>query len=647
MLAGVLIAIVGVPAAMDPWGYNPYGPPKLMVLMVAAAVIAVGLALDRNAARRARAALGGSKFAWVALATAGLASLSVATSLDPVRSLVGSYAEYQGIASLAACLMVGIGVVCVLAQPTGPRALGRAVAGLLIFSGLYAVAQRAGLDLVAVRMSYDVARVRATLGNASNMGVFLCLAAPWAVGTLLRDPSRFWRVMAGAALCLSAIALVWTGSRGAWVGAAAGALVGVAFASRGSGVRVAGRRLGIAVGAIAVLAALALLVPGTAARIAGSQDAGGTAAWRLVAWRSAASMAWDRPLLGWGPGAFRYAYPRYRLPEAQDAQASGQVITDAHNVVLQTAASSGLATAFGLVLVFALAMRTAWGTPRGKPDQARRMPDAALVAASLAAGAAALMFHFVTLDSAVLVALGIGSTVAMDVAGADGRSRVSETPSRVEQAVRYGAVLVGMIALAGALAAATLCVADTHVIRGFALARRGSWTTAASEFDAAVALAPWEPAVVWAKGRAAIDVAGKSADPQALADGVAALDAAHSALPADAAVVLDRANLRLAAGITGGDRALLSASLPDLDVVLRNDPYNAPALASRATAKAGLGDLAESVADYERSIGLSSPSRTTLLNLAAVYEKLGRIGDAADARRRADTIDIGGTPNGQ
>lgn len=112
------------------------------------------------------------------------------------------------------------------------------------------------------------------------------------------------------------VALFWTRSLGAWVALSAMLL---AFFYR---------RSAFAFGA-------SLLVAGITAVAAHDKLAGASVSERLDWWRAAWEMAWERPLLGFGPGAFAHVLPAFK-------QGEGLSSLYVHNHFLETAAGCGL-----------------------------------------------------------------------------------------------------------------------------------------------------------------------------------------------------------------------------------------------------------------------------------------------------------------
>lgn len=99
-------------------------------------------------------------------------------------------------------------------------------------------------------------------------------------------------------------------------------------------------------------------------------------AWtRPALWRAALAGAIERPLLGWGPGLFAWAYAAHRVPLPVDGVYFDHAHSFAHNDFLQVGAECGLGTLLFLVVFLVGHFRRAWKHPG---------PDAGWLAAAIA-----------------------------------------------------------------------------------------------------------------------------------------------------------------------------------------------------------------------------------------------------------------------
>lgn len=156
------------------------------------------------------------------------------------------------------------------------------------------------------------------------------------------DRPRLGLIGAGFALLVMGAALLLTGSRAGLLGALLGGGAMLALAP----VRVNRRALTLV--ALA-LVAMTVLAPPVRNRIVSAATQSHSAIFRWYTWRGTARMIAARPLLGFGPGTFEVAYPRY---------AEAGFTRMAHQTPLQLAAEAGLPA----VLLMTLAVTALAGT---------------------------------------------------------------------------------------------------------------------------------------------------------------------------------------------------------------------------------------------------------------------------------------------
>lgn len=223
-----------------------------------------------------------------------------------------------------------------IATALGAGAVGVAVVGLAQYAGL----TRAWLPAFAgyTQPVYSVFGNQDLFGGYLALGFTLVLGAP----AVPRTPWR--QAMAIIALLLLAGALVLSGSRSAWLAAAAGVLFSLSPAAP-RGLRL--RRLGVVL-VLGVLPFAMLASPRPLERIMATfspSDVGGSA--RLWFWDGTLRMLADAPWVGLGLGQFPYHSPRY-LGEALAAPGGArhyhnELHTEhAHNELLEYLAETGL-----------------------------------------------------------------------------------------------------------------------------------------------------------------------------------------------------------------------------------------------------------------------------------------------------------------
>lgn len=305
---GVLLGGLGVCLAVQSASFNPFGPIKALTVALGVTLVFLGFALDPARVVRGLARLGRVRASLAVPAFLLVGVLATATSLDAEQSIVGHYPEYQGLLLVLAAASLGLGAA-VLADEAGPWGRFKRFAAL----ATAVVSAIAVIQVFGAGGRIDLSRAASTTGNASNLGVFLCLTLPFVLAAARSERSALWRVMAWVGLAIGMLGLVLTLSRGAWLGAGAAIIAWLLLEGRGwsSRVRV---RAWVAIGVVVaiLLVAVLSLVPHAGSRVmeALRSPSKGTLGWRAETWRITAGLVAERPLLGFGPAFFATPSPQ-------------------------------------------------------------------------------------------------------------------------------------------------------------------------------------------------------------------------------------------------------------------------------------------------------------------------------------------------
>lgn len=322
-----------------------------------------------------------------------------------------------------------------------------------------------------------------TVGTVNAVSLYLELLVP--IGVALAwarwRNTRFVVVYIGLAI----VAMLITGSRGAWLGGLAGAAAAVAVVVGGDGRALGRARLGrrariIGLGAVAIGAVV--LGPGLLARLGGG-DAG-----RLELWGAAWSMFAGHPLTGVGPGAWPGLRPL--TPISEDVLA---VLYTAHSSVLHVLAELGIVGAAAVLWLVVTVAQLARRAIRTRPVDGLA---AAAVVSLVAFAVHSLVDVQVHIPAVVLLLMLL--VARLDPGGSAGRpvtSPGSGTPGRARSAAGAGRdrrALGGLAILAPVLVGAALLVPiDVAMVRaefGNRHLDRGEAAAALADFDAAIAL---------------------------------------------------------------------------------------------------------------------------------------------------------------
>ena len=343
-----------------------------------------------------------------------------------------------------------------------------------------------------------------SFGQPNRLGGYLIAALPLALTLAFLVQDRMIRGALLASAFVLALCLVLTYSRGAWIAFAAGAAVLAVVLVRWPELAPRPILLGAAL-AVLVLPAL-LLLPSIFSRVAPRPEPGkawnlpfdpereGSAAMRGSVWRGSITAAADRPVFGWGIGAFREAFDRSKSDTMKRLEAEGGRTADqAHGYYLATLVERGVPGLALFALLAAAALAAGVATiGSGAPAEAR------LLAAGLVASATALLAHAVLEDNlafaphAVILHANLGLLLAT---AAGPRTK------------RFGVPALGAAGLLLALTAAGFGVqsarAGTTAQAATQLAAGGATRSAAAAFAEARRLAPWSEAYALGEAKTA------------------------------------------------------------------------------------------------------------------------------------------------
>jgi len=367
--------VVLVPLAFAVPVYRAYVTPKLAILLVGSSAIATLAGLAALHAMRYGADL--TRLfnpGLLVVVTLYVASVAISTffGIDPVASLFGYFHNQMGLVPKLCFFAIYIGVIIAVGNDESRmRKLLWAMALTGLVTSVYAVIQFFGYDPYVKPGLYTygpqagrVRRVIGMLGHADYLGNFLLYTTPLAAALGLSARGRS-RLIAWIAAGVSLMAILLSGTRGAWLGI----IVAAAFAalleiSRGRGIKASApravwiRRAALALVMIAVAAGVIAISPAARSvtlRARSLTAEGLTGAGRLPLWRDTLKMLPASALVGTGPDSFRLAFLAYE--SRQVARLTGGDNDSPHNAYLDAAVSYGLPGALLYIAAIGLALR--------------------------------------------------------------------------------------------------------------------------------------------------------------------------------------------------------------------------------------------------------------------------------------------------
>jgi Tfp pilus assembly protein PilF/O-antigen ligase len=413
---GWLIAAVLVPLTFNPWGLNPFTPPKVAVLRTVVFGLTVTWAILVLASpRHRRTSAWTSPLLVPALALIGVQMAATALAVNPAFSLWGSVERGQGLLTVICYPLLGLIVAVMMRSTAQAYRLVAAVQLTAVPIVILAIAQIAGLDLGLLTDARSP--VLSTLGRSNFVAAYLAMLMPLTLVQTASAAGRRPRLAWGLLLAAEGVVLVLTRVRAGWFAALVGLAVVLVLWFRRD-LAMWWRRPALRVAVVAAGA-------GSTAAVIALARAGGSGAARLAIWQACLRLVFERPFLGYGPDALLLVFPRFYPPELVYHQGRGFLVDRAHDFLLDWSVAFGV---LGLVAWLAVLWAVAsTGIRQLGRDETGTNRNAIVIAAlaAIAANTAGNFFSFDVTTTSTLTWLLLGTIVAM--AAAKDRSASAES----------------------------------------------------------------------------------------------------------------------------------------------------------------------------------------------------------------------------
>lgn len=552
--AGLFLALSVTPVVFDAALYDDFTLPKQASLLVAAALVLVGLAMEGRLLPRQRV-LRFALLAWVAML-----GISWATGIDPLGSVLGYYQYRQGLLTQLAYVVLFAGALQAarwLPMRTVLSAGAAGIAGVTSYTAL----QATGNDPFTWWIDTH-ARAFGTIGNANELAAYAVMALALA-GIAVERGGR-WGVLAAGGIAAASGYMVLAGESRS--GLIALALVVVAVPAAGLVARWPGRdialRTGLLMMALAIgfaLSALSGAASGTANRVeAGVAQSDPSGSTRMQLWRGTVTTIEASPFVGFGPDGLYRAFPMHRPGDLEGAFKEYDLVAQSsHNIVLDTAVNEGL---IGLAALLTLVTGGLWLSLRhGRRSGGTIEPYAW---AAIAGYGALTLVNPVSLAPQALFVIVLGLLAGRAAAAVE---------SREERGTEWLPVWArGAIAAPAALAIASVAVllplADGHADAAWAAYAQGDFPAAAKEAAKANDLMPVEPAYLRREGVSWLAAGIKDGRP-ALLEAERTLSQMDDRFPMTSSDAIALATAKI------GLRRPSEEIAPVIDQVLKVNPY--------------------------------------------------------------------------
>lgn len=398
------------------------------------------------------------------------------------QAVFGSYARLEGLLTYVMyALLFWIGATVVRGS-ADMRMLVRSATYTAGGIALYALLQALDADPIAWNVIWESGRVFGTYGNPQLFAGYLALMLPLATSNFLSEKDTVRRNLSLACAVAVGLSLVFTYSRAGWLAGLIGLTV-ILWVARYRD-HVSRRELGFGVGAVvAVIAGIGLAtmassnaVTSVFARLTSVFDtSSGSLASRGLITRAAIDAIGQRPFTGWGIDSFGLIWQRVAPVEYLQQFGWTASADNAHNWLLQTAATMGIPVALALTALIA------WILVAGaRPVFEKDATPSRLLYTGAWASCIALLVHL----QAGISEPGVTFLMWLLLGALSG-------PVAAEWSVRLSqrrALIIGAVPLIGALVfAGSLAIADNAALAS----RSASPSEQVSALTRATTVAPW------------------------------------------------------------------------------------------------------------------------------------------------------------
>ncbi|MBE0447914.1 MAG: O-antigen ligase family protein [Actinobacteria bacterium] len=439
-----------------------------------------------------------SRLDFVVIGFLVLVLISTITSIHFPTALHGKFKRYEGLLTF-----INYGIIYFLALQTFTSfkrlsALGTTITLVGGLVSLYGIMQYAGLDPLGwATLPFEERRSFSTFGNPDLLAGFLVLLIPITVAEFFRTKGikdgnlrLSYNVLLFLCYALAFMVLLFTFTRGAWIGAAVAFL---AFIIIGARAIIAHRIKTLLVfgGLIVIFVAVAIYSASATHGVmnlierlkSATQITEGSAGSRIEIWKAGLKMIEERPLFGLGPDTFRLGSERYETFRYVKMGQGHTVADNAHNWIIQLAAGIGIPATLLLIILFAavvvIAVRYAW-----KLQGDERIVHAGLISA--------IIGYFIHLLFGVSIS---GSTaVFWVIIGALAATTAAVRTARVvpnEASAIYLKVAIALLVAVSIISsyyAMAMYIGDYYYARAIRLANDSDFEAAFTSYERAIGL---------------------------------------------------------------------------------------------------------------------------------------------------------------
>jgi O-antigen ligase len=317
------------------------------------------------------------KKSWISFGLIGFFSallISCFKSVDFNLSFWGDIERMLGFFSLVHFLILYFVIITVMRSWEDWRNLFLVFCGVGVLVSFHGIAQRLGI----ITSPWGSGRIIATIGNAAYVGAYTIFNLFFLFILFFKTRDRIWRIFLGAASFIILLALIFSGTRGAYLGFGAGVvfmLILSTILSKNKKVKV-----------YSLVSFLILII--TVSAIFSKSDSNfvkhnsflsritqinlndATMQTRFISWRAAAKDFKNHPVLGTGLGNYAIIFDKYFDPTFYNYTRSETYFDQAHNNLIDIVSTTGLLGLITYLSIFIVALfYLIWGLRKNKIGQ--------------------------------------------------------------------------------------------------------------------------------------------------------------------------------------------------------------------------------------------------------------------------------------
>lgn len=368
LIIAVVLALL--PIVMYPYIVDIYALPKATFLYVSTMLLVIFYII--RSARAGEFMLYRSVLDIPIVLILLVATASLLFSDIPLLGLVGKYRDYETLPALFCYAAIYFLLTQSVRDEKSFERILKVLAIGFIPVAAYGLIQASGIDFPNI-VRFE-SRVHSSLGNPILFGTYLVIMLPLLLSLARSVEEERWRLLAWVLILVGGINLIFTESRGAWLGLLVAAIaIFVRWRknaavkkrlkmTRSKASRTKSKNRAAIIVAILVVAVIliisVLVIPSSHMKnrlVSTFTLTESSTVIRIETWKTAFKMISDRPLLGYGPEQMGYWYPVYKTAKHAAIEPNG-IADRAHNDFLQIAVDIGIPGMLLYIWMFTVAI---------------------------------------------------------------------------------------------------------------------------------------------------------------------------------------------------------------------------------------------------------------------------------------------------